>query len=122
MSGWADSSTSAAIQSVSFHPINQRLWYCIFTQSVQEICRFESVHPNIYAVYELLQCIEDPTLQNQIREHVINIEDSFVNSQEWTISRQGRDYKLLKKSNLKSVWIPPPPRKEKLNGCIKNRR
>ena len=35
MSGWADTSTSAAIQS--------------------EICRFESVHPNIYAVYELLQ-------------------------------------------------------------------
>nr|CAB3220519.1 arf-GAP with GTPase, ANK repeat and PH domain-containing protein 3 [Phallusia mammillata] len=53
----------------------------------QEIQRFEGVHPNIYAVYELIQNIEDINLQSQIRDHVINIEDSFVNSQEWTLSK-----------------------------------
>lgn len=39
-----------------------------------EIQRFESVHPNIYSIYDLLERIEDPILQNQIREHVISIE------------------------------------------------
>ncbi|CBY20132.1 unnamed protein product [Oikopleura dioica] len=82
MSGWADTSTSAAIQS--------------------EICRFESVHPNIYAVYELLQCVSDPTLQNQIREHVINIEDSFVNSQEWTLSRAVLEIRVAVIGGLRS--------------------
>uniref|UniRef100_A0A452UMJ9 Arf-GAP with GTPase, ANK repeat and PH domain-containing protein 3 n=1 Tax=Ursus maritimus TaxID=29073 RepID=A0A452UMJ9_URSMA len=53
------------------------------------IQRFESVHPNIYAIYDLIERIEDLALQNQIREHVISIEDSFVNSQEWTLSRSG---------------------------------
>lgn len=39
-----------------------------------EIQRFESVHPNIYSIYELLERVEEPILQNQIREHVIAIE------------------------------------------------
>lgn len=39
-----------------------------------EIRRFESVHPNIYSIYELLERVEEPVLQNQIREHVIAIE------------------------------------------------
>ncbi|MEJ1279580.1 hypothetical protein NN561_010514 [Cricetulus griseus] len=39
-----------------------------------EIQRFESVHPNIYAIYDLIERIEDLALQNQIREHVISIE------------------------------------------------
>ncbi|MGH0124424.1 UNVERIFIED_CONTAM: hypothetical protein FKN15_055333 [Acipenser sinensis] len=39
-----------------------------------EIQRFESVHPNIYSIYELLERVEEPALQNQIREHVIAIE------------------------------------------------
>ncbi|KAI5153903.1 Arf-Gap With Gtpase, Ank Repeat And Ph Domain-Containing Protein 3 [Manis pentadactyla] len=42
-----------------------------------EIQRFESVHPNIYAIYDLIERIEDLALQNQIREHVISIEESF---------------------------------------------
>ncbi|XP_068939935.1 arf-GAP with GTPase, ANK repeat and PH domain-containing protein 3-like [Petaurus breviceps papuanus] len=41
-----------------------------------EIQRFESVHPNIYAIYDLIERIEDLGLQNQIREHVISIEES----------------------------------------------
>ncbi|KAB5584409.1 hypothetical protein PHYPO_G00107220 [Pangasianodon hypophthalmus] len=39
-----------------------------------EIQRFESVHPNIYSIYELLERVDEPLLQNQIREHVIAIE------------------------------------------------
>jgi len=39
-----------------------------------EIHRFESVHPNIYAIYDLIERIDDLALQNQIREHVISIE------------------------------------------------
>jgi Arf-GAP/GTPase/ANK repeat/PH domain-containing protein 1/3 len=40
----------------------------------QEIQRFESVHPSIYAVFDLLDQIPDPMISNQIREHVVNIE------------------------------------------------
>ena len=43
-----------------------------------EIQRFESVHPNIYSIYELLERVEEPLLQNQIREHVIAIEGRTV--------------------------------------------
>ncbi|TFK02270.1 protein FAM43A [Platysternon megacephalum] len=39
-----------------------------------EIQRFESVHPNIYSVYELLERVDEPALQGQLREHVIAIE------------------------------------------------
>nr|XP_008112239.1 PREDICTED: arf-GAP with GTPase, ANK repeat and PH domain-containing protein 1-like [Anolis carolinensis] len=48
-----------------------------------EIQRFESVHPNIYSIYELLERVEEPALQNQIREHVIAIE---VGKDRFTIS------------------------------------
>ncbi|KAL4618045.1 arf-GAP with GTPase, ANK repeat and PH domain-containing protein 1 [Arapaima gigas] len=44
-----------------------------------EIQRFESVHPNIYSIYELLERVEEPLLQNQIREHVIAIEACLEN-------------------------------------------
>ncbi|XP_035826755.1 arf-GAP with GTPase, ANK repeat and PH domain-containing protein 1 isoform X3 [Aplysia californica] len=60
----------------------------------QEIQRFESVHPSIYAIYDLIEAIPDPLIQQQIREHVVCIEDSFVNSQEWTLSRSVPDLKL----------------------------
>ncbi|TWW63897.1 Arf-GAP with GTPase, ANK repeat and PH domain-containing protein 1 [Takifugu flavidus] len=43
-----------------------------------EIQRFESVHPNIYSIYELLEQVDEPQLQNQIREHVIAIEEYGV--------------------------------------------
>ncbi|KAK9395864.1 arf-GAP with GTPase ANK repeat and PH domain-containing protein 3-like [Crotalus adamanteus] len=39
-----------------------------------EIGRFESVHPNIYAIYDLIERVDELALQNQIREHVISIE------------------------------------------------
>lgn len=40
----------------------------------QEIQRFESVHPSIYAIYDLIELIPDPLLAQQIREHVVCIE------------------------------------------------
>ncbi|XP_068612366.1 arf-GAP with GTPase, ANK repeat and PH domain-containing protein 1 [Brachionichthys hirsutus] len=67
-----------------------------------EIQRFESVHPNIYSIYELLEQVEEPLLQNQIREHVIAIEDAFVNSQEWTLSRAVPELKVGIVGNLAS--------------------
>ncbi|CAB4054353.1 AGAP [Lepeophtheirus salmonis] len=60
----------------------------------QEIQRFESVHPSIYAIYDLIELVPDPLLAQQIREHVVCIEDSFVNSQEWTLSRSVPDIRL----------------------------
>jgi Arf-GAP with GTPase, ANK repeat and PH domain-containing protein 1/3/4/5/6/9/11 len=60
----------------------------------KEIQRFESVHPNIYSIYDLIDSISDFNLQQQIREHIVNIEDSFVNSQEWTLGRNVADLKL----------------------------
>uniref|UniRef100_A0A183C045 PH domain-containing protein n=1 Tax=Globodera pallida TaxID=36090 RepID=A0A183C045_GLOPA len=66
-------------------------------QQIQtEIQRFESVHPRIYQIYDLLKkarvtAATDQSrlaeLIEQIQEQVIGIEDAFVNSQEWTISR-----------------------------------
>ncbi|XP_068101426.1 arf-GAP with GTPase, ANK repeat and PH domain-containing protein 1 isoform X6 [Hyperolius riggenbachi] len=67
-----------------------------------EIQRFESVHPNIYSIYELLERLDEPALQNQIREHVIAIEDAFVNSQEWTLSRSVPELKVGIVGNLAS--------------------
>ncbi|KAM3917452.1 arf-GAP with GTPase, ANK repeat and PH domain-containing protein 1 isoform 7-T7 [Leptodactylus fuscus] len=67
-----------------------------------EIQRFESVHPNIYSIYELLERLDEPALQNQIREHVIAIEDAFVNSQEWTLSRAVPELKVGIVGNLAS--------------------
>ena len=40
----------------------------------KEIQRFESVHPNIYTVYDLIDNIADFNLQQQLREHIVNIE------------------------------------------------
>ncbi|KAJ8307132.1 hypothetical protein KUTeg_015216 [Tegillarca granosa] len=48
----------------------------------QEIQRFESVHPSIYAIYDLIDAIPDPLIQQQIREHVVCIE-GYKNSLEF---------------------------------------
>ncbi|CAG9559539.1 unnamed protein product [Danaus chrysippus] len=42
----------------------------------QEIQRFESVHPSIYALYDLVELVPDPLLAQQIRDHVVAIEDT----------------------------------------------
>ena len=46
----------------------------------QEIQRFESVHPSIYAIYDLIDAIPDPLIQQQIREHVVCIEGELSHS------------------------------------------
>lgn len=60
----------------------------------QEIQRFESVHPSIYAIYDFIELIPDAGVAQRIRDHVVSIEDSFVNSQEWTLSRSVPDLRL----------------------------
>ncbi|KRZ40241.1 Centaurin-gamma-1A, partial [Trichinella pseudospiralis] len=66
----------------------------ISEQIRNEIQRFESVHPCIYAIYDLLELILDAPLAQQLRENVVQIEDSFVNSQEWTCSRAVPELRL----------------------------
>ncbi|KAF8562611.1 hypothetical protein P879_11441 [Paragonimus westermani] len=60
----------------------------------QEIIRFESVHPSIYAIYDLIDAIEDKNISESLRQLVVSIEDAFVNSQEWTLSYCVPDIKL----------------------------
>ncbi len=44
-----------------------------------EIERFESVHPSIYSIYELIEEIKDQSnIQTQIRDHVMVIEGFFT--------------------------------------------
>ncbi|RTG87926.1 uncharacterized protein DC041_0010424 [Schistosoma bovis] len=74
----------------------------------QEIIRFESVHPNIYAIYDLIDAVEDKNLAESLRQLVVSIEgtvsfvnqtfrllDAFVNSQEWTLSNGVPGIKLV---------------------------
>uniref|UniRef100_A0A8L0DUB1 Arf-GAP with GTPase, ANK repeat and PH domain-containing protein 1 n=1 Tax=Oncorhynchus mykiss TaxID=8022 RepID=A0A8L0DUB1_ONCMY len=87
---------------ISSHIFNQVQHLANSAAIRSEIQRFESVHPNIYSIYELLERVEEPILQNQIREHVIAIEDAFVNSQEWTLSRSVPELKVGIVGNLAS--------------------
>ncbi|CAI5444038.1 unnamed protein product [Caenorhabditis angaria] len=61
-----------------------------------EIHRFESVHPSIYQIYDLLNLLPEgyDVLGTQLREQVVAIEDSFVNSHEWTLSRSISEMRL----------------------------
>ena len=40
----------------------------------QEIQRFESVHPSIYAIYDLIELVPNASIAQQIRDHVVCIE------------------------------------------------
>lgn len=44
----------------------------------QEIQRFESVHPSIYAIYDLIELIPDQQVAQQIRDHVVCIEGKLI--------------------------------------------
>ena len=46
----------------------------------QEIQRFESVHPSIYAIYDLIESIPDPVLGQQIRDHVVCIKGKDIST------------------------------------------
>ncbi|XP_075252982.1 arf-GAP with GTPase, ANK repeat and PH domain-containing protein 1-like isoform X2 [Convolutriloba macropyga] len=52
-----------------------------------EINRFEAVHPHIYKCYDLLQRVDDAAIRESIQNCLLSIEESFVNSQEWTLSK-----------------------------------
>uniref|UniRef100_A0AC34QHV4 Uncharacterized protein n=1 Tax=Panagrolaimus sp. JU765 TaxID=591449 RepID=A0AC34QHV4_9BILA len=71
-----------------------------------EIMRFESVHPWIYTSYDLIHNIQDQDLQEQLRMQILNIEDAFVNSQEWTMSRVVNDIRLGVVGSLDSGKTP----------------
>ena len=74
----------------------------ISQQIRHEIQRFESVHPCIYAVYDLIELIPDGIIQDKLREQIVHIEDSFVNSQEWTLSRGVPELRLGVVGSLRS--------------------
>ncbi|XP_042200244.1 arf-GAP with GTPase, ANK repeat and PH domain-containing protein 1 [Callorhinchus milii] len=59
-----------------------------------EIQRFENVQPNVYNIYRLLDRVSDPTLRTTIRDMVTRIEEAFVNSQEWSLSRSVPELRL----------------------------
>lgn len=44
----------------------------------QEIQRFESVHPSIYAIYDLIDLVPDGLVAQQIRDHVVCIEGRIL--------------------------------------------
>ena len=44
----------------------------------QEIQRFESVHPSIYAIYDLIELIPDLCIAQHIRDHVVCIEGLYT--------------------------------------------
>ena len=52
----------------------------------QEIQRFESVHPSIYAIYDLIELVPDPLLAQQIREHVVCIEGQYTSHASFILS------------------------------------
>ncbi|KAI6235459.1 CBR-CNT-2 protein [Aphelenchoides besseyi] len=52
-----------------------------------EIQRFESVHPYIYRAYNLINTIDNISLREQLEKEVVLIEDAFIRSQEWTLTR-----------------------------------
>lgn len=70
-----------------------------------EINRFECVHPYIYASYDILDGMRDVELSNRIRDHLISIEDAFVHSQEWTLSRDVSEIKIVMLMIMRSVYF-----------------
>uniref|UniRef100_A0A5K3FA33 Arf-GAP domain-containing protein n=3 Tax=Mesocestoides corti TaxID=53468 RepID=A0A5K3FA33_MESCO len=60
----------------------------------QEITRFESVHPSIYAMYDLIESLADRRQADLFRRQVASVEDAFVNSQEWTLGHTVPQIKL----------------------------
>lgn len=66
---------------MTYQPYNQgfsQSFPAISNEIRQEIQRFESVHPSIYAIYDLIEGITDPSLQGQIRDHVVSIEGNKI--------------------------------------------
>ena len=63
------------------NPLELELWAVVnemakndqLSSHPSQIHCFEYVYPNVYSIYELLECVEGPIQQNQIPEYVISI-------------------------------------------------
>jgi hypothetical protein len=64
-------------------------------QISDEIQRFESVHPYIYQTYSLIGMIENRDLRDQLERQIVRIEDAFIRSQEWTLTRNVESIHLV---------------------------
>ena len=66
------------LSSNNFDTINSQLQTSNSSFIKSEIERFESVHPSIYSIYELIDGIKNQlNTQTHIREHVMIIEGIF---------------------------------------------
>ncbi|ESN93906.1 hypothetical protein HELRODRAFT_180559 [Helobdella robusta] len=63
--------TSNIVTSQQQHQQQQQYFNNNSVAIRQEIQRFESVHPSIYAIYDLIEAIPDLLVQQQLREHGI---------------------------------------------------
>ncbi|CAK1546000.1 unnamed protein product [Leptosia nina] len=66
----------------------------------QEIQRFESVHPSIYALYDLVELVPDPLLAQQIRDHVVAIEGLFIIPILFSLDKSKHLYRLDNKKEF----------------------
>jgi hypothetical protein len=59
--------------------MNQSNFQSLINNSIrQEIQRFESVHPSIYAIYALIGHISDLEIADQIQKHIVCIEGMML--------------------------------------------
>ena len=73
--------------------------YSVSMSIRHEIQRFESVHPSIYAIYDLIELIPDQLLSQQIREHVVCIEGKTAKT-----TQCGNSRILLLRFYVKSIF------------------
>ncbi|CAH2267094.1 jg8358 [Pararge aegeria aegeria] len=71
----------------------------------QEIQRFESVHPSIYALYDLVELVPDPLLAQQIRDHVVAIEVVSIDKDRKALLNPISRLKKRKKKNLENPKV-----------------
>ncbi|KAI3378014.1 hypothetical protein SNEBB_009381 [Seison nebaliae] len=71
---------------------NEKIWNEFYLNKMtidNEIQRFESVHPFIYSLNDKIDSIQSNQLNGNVlkslRELIVRIEDTFVNSPEWTL-------------------------------------
>lgn len=69
-----------------------------------EIQRFESVHPSIYAIYDLIELVPDPLLAQQIREHVVCIEGKIALNKVQNLSNHFELLLLFDKFLFLRLW------------------
>lgn len=55
----------------------QNMFFYLFLHFFLLFKRFESVHPSIYAIYDLIELVSDQQIAQQIRDHVVCIEGNF---------------------------------------------